>query len=53
VLRPLKLPGLKRELAILRRKDESLSANAQALRALMLQRKPRATTHRRGSTAAD
>jgi DNA-binding transcriptional LysR family regulator len=41
VLRPLKLPGLQRELAILWRKDESLSANAQALRALMLARKPR------------
>lgn len=47
VVQPLKLPGLQRELVILRRKDESLSANAQALRELMLERKPRAAAHRR------
>lgn len=47
VLQPLKLPGLHREVVILRRKDESLSSNAQALRQLMLEHKPRAVHRRR------
>lgn len=51
VLHPLKLPGLRREIVILSRKEESLSANAQALRELMLQRKPR-TGVRRASRAS-
>jgi DNA-binding transcriptional LysR family regulator len=46
VLRPLKLPGLRREIVILRRKEESLSANAQALRDVMLQHKPRTAVRR-------
>lgn len=41
VLQPLKLPGLTRRIVVLRRRHESLSANAQALHALMLRHKPR------------
>lgn len=52
VVQPLKLPGLHRELVILRRKDESLSANAQALMQLMLEHKPRAAPRRRRQPSA-
>jgi DNA-binding transcriptional LysR family regulator len=49
VLQPVKLPGLHREVVILRRKEESLSANAQALRQLMLEHKPRTKAGRRSA----
>jgi LysR family carnitine catabolism transcriptional activator len=40
-IRPLNVPGLTRELVLLTRRGESLSAAAQAFRTLMLHRKPR------------
>jgi len=39
-IRPMNLPGLTRELVVLRRRGESLSAAASALYQLMLRRKP-------------
>lgn len=51
VLRPLKLPGLTRELVLLRRRQESLSANAQALHALMLRHRPQMSPVRRRGAA--
>lgn len=41
VLQPLQLAGLTRELVILRRRQQSLSANAQALHDLMVRSKPK------------